>query len=85
MVDRQITKWALENRLRHGYSGSGGPDVEQVPALKPGQVLTESHWPFIESWIAWCRFTARELNRRTGTSRWRSTAQKANLRLTPLT
>ena len=92
MVDRQITKWALENRHRHGYSGSGGPDLEQVPALKPGQVLTESHWPFIESWIAWCRFTARELNRRTGCA-WRArdvemavfTAQKANLRLTPLT
>ena len=91
MVDRQITKWALENRHRHGYSGSGGPDLEQVPALKPGQVLTESHWPFIESWIAWCRFTARELNRRTGCA-WRArdvemavfTAQKSGLPLTPL-
>ena len=92
MVDTQITRWALENGHLHGYSGIGGPDLEQVPALKAGRVLTESHWPFIESWIAWCRFTAWELNRRTGCA-WRArdvemavfTAQKANLRLTPLT
>ena len=92
MVDTQITRWALENGHLHGYSGIGGPDLEQVPALKAGRVLTESHWPFIESWIAWCRFTARELNRRTGCA-WRARdvemavfrAQRGNLRLTPLT
>ena len=91
MVDTQITRWALENGHLHGYSGIGGPDLEQVPALKAG-VLKESHWPFIESWIAWCRFTAGELNRRAGCA-WRArdvemavfTAQRFDLRLTPLT
>ena len=91
MVDTQITRWALENGHLHGYSGIGGPDLEQVPALKAG-VLKESHWPFIESWIAWCRFTAGKLNRRTGCA-WRArdvemavfTAQRFDLRLTPLT
>ncbi len=92
MVDTQITRWALENGHLHCYSGIGGPDLERVRALQAGQVLTERHWPFIESWIAWCRFTARELNRRTACA-WRArdvemavfTAQRADLWLTPLT
>ncbi len=92
MVDTQITRWALENGHLHCYSGIDGPDLERVPALQAGQVLKESHWPFIESWIAWCRFTARELNRRTGCA-WRArdvemavfTAQRSDLWLTPLT
>ena len=72
-----------------GYVGGG--DLECVPALKQG-VLMESHWQFIQSWIAWCRFTARELSQRTGFA-WRArdvemavfTAQKRELSLTPLT
>ena len=74
-----------------GYSRVGGPDLECVPALKAG-VLTESHWRFIESWITWCRFTARKLSQRTE-SPWRArdvemavfTAQRRKLSLTPLT
>ena len=62
MVDTQITRWARENSHLHRYSGIGGPDLERVPALQPGAVLKESHWQFVESWIVWCRFTARKLS-----------------------
>ena len=92
MVDRQVTRWASDNGHLHRYSGVGGPDLECVPVLKTGVVLTESHWRFIESWIAWCRFTAQKLRTRTGFA-WRArdvemavfTAQRSRLPLTPLT
>ena len=71
MVDTQITRWASENGGEHGYSGIGGPDLEGVPNLRPGAVLRESHWPFVESWVAWCQFTAGILTQ--GTRRvWRA-------------
>ena len=91
MVDRQITRWASKNGHLHRYSGVGGPDLECVPALKKS-VLTDSHWQFIQSWIAWCRFTARELSQLTALA-WRArdveiavfTAQRDNRPLSPLT
>ena len=93
MVDTQITRWASENGGEHGYSGIGGPDLEGVPNLRPGAVLRESHWRFVESWIAWCQFTAGVLSQ--GTRRvWRArdvemavfAAQKGrNVTLRPLT
>ena len=64
MVDTQVTKWALDNHAKHTYSAIGGPDLVSVP--DSGGVLEESHWPFVESWIAWCRFTASTLSHRTG-------------------
>ena len=93
MVDTQVTRWAVENSNAHRYSWVGGPDLECVPELPPGAVLRESHWTFVESWIAWCRFTAAVLTRRTGRA-WRVrdvemavfAAQKGhNLTLRPLT
>ena len=66
MVDTQITRWAHANSDAHGYSMVGGPNLECVPELQPGAVLDEDHWRFVESWIAWCRFTAWKLSRRTG-------------------
>ena len=92
MVDTQITRWAGENSVAHGYSVVGGPDLEYVPQLRPGAVLKESHWQFVESWIAWCQFTAALLTQRTGRT-WRArdvemavfSAQKSrNLALRPL-
>ena len=71
MVDTQITRWASENSRTHRYSGVGGPDLECVPELQPGDVLKESHWRFVESWIAWCRFTAWKLSQHTGRA-WRA-------------
>ena len=91
MVDRKVTRWARENGHLHRYSGVGGPNLECVPELHPGIVLNESHWPFVESWFAWCRFTARRLSKRTR-SAWRARdvemavfeAQIRQLRLTPV-
>ena len=92
MVDTQITRWASENGGAHGYSVVGGPDLECVPRLRPGTVLREGHWTFVESWIAWCQFTAAILTERTGRA-WRArdvemavfSAQRGhNLTLRPL-
>ena len=92
MVNTKVTRWANENGLAHRYSGVGGPDLERVPVLRPGAVLKEAHWCFVESWIAWCQFTAGILSQRTAQV-WRardvemavSSAQKSNgLQLEPL-
>ena len=90
MVDRQVTLWARNNSDRYRYSDIGGPNLVSIPVLGDG-VLRESHWAFVESWIAWCRFTARILSRRTG-SDWCArdvemavfTAQRSQLPLNPL-
>ena len=93
MVDTQITRWARKNGGEHGYSGVGGPDLECVPELLPGAVLRESHWRFVESWIAWCQFTAGILSQGTGRV-WRvrdvemavfSAQRRDDLTLKPLT
>lgn len=90
MVDIQVTRWAGKNGPSHCYSGVGGPDLVCVPDLRGKQVM-EGQWPFVESWIKWCQFTAGELSRRTGCV-WRArdvemavfTAQRDDLPLTPL-
>ena len=69
MVDRQITRWAVEHGTEHSYPG--GPAIECVPDLSSGEMLGESHWPFVESWIRWCRFTACKLEKLTGDT-WRA-------------
>ncbi len=93
MVDTQVTRWARQNGSAHRYSGVGGPDLECAPELRPGSVLRESHWRFVESWIAWCQFTAAILTQGTGRT-WRArdvemavfAAQKGgHLTLKPLT
>ena len=71
MVDTQITRWAREHGAAHGYAAIGGPDLKCVPSLRRRAVLRESHWAFVESWIAWCRFTAAILTQRTE-RRWRA-------------
>ncbi len=89
MVDMQITRWALKHGAKHRYPG--GPALECVPDLSSDEVLRESHWPFVESWIKWCRFTACKLEILTGDT-WRArdvemavfTAQRSGLKLNPL-
>ena len=54
MVDRRITAWASRNGCLHSYAEVDGPELRCVPALGK-DVLQDHHWPFIESWIAWCQ------------------------------
>ena len=92
MVDKQVARWATRNHDRHRYFEVGGPNLQGVASLPAASVLTESHWPFVESWGDWCRFTAGELGHRTGRV-WRAravemavfTAQRCGLSLNPLT
>ena len=69
MVDKQIARWAMKHGAEHSYPG--GPALTCVPDLSSGEVLRESHWPFVESWIRWCRFTACKLEILTGET-WRA-------------
>ena len=71
MVDTQTARWAGRNGRMHRYSTGGGPDLERVPALSGGDVLDDSHWEFVESWIAWCRFSAWKVSQRTQRT-WRA-------------
>ena len=64
MVDRQIAKWARAHGAAHSYAKSGGPELSGAPDLKT-RVLNENDWPFVESWITWCRYTACLLSQRT--------------------
>ena len=92
MVDTQVARWAIQHRDRHRYSSVGGPDLQGVESLPTVGVLQESHWPFVESWVEWCRFTAAELGVRTRRV-WCArdvemavfTAQRCGLSLNPLT
>ena len=60
MMDKRITAWAHKNRCLHSYAALDGPELRCVPDLK-GDVIRESHWPFIESWIEWCQCTSSKL------------------------
>ena len=63
MVDTQIARWIGRHGCDHGYGG----DVNAVPDGN----IQERHWPFVESWLRWCRSTACKLSERTGFA-WRA-------------
>ena len=71
MVDKQVTEWARIEGAKHSYRAIAGPSISCVPELDKGEVLRESHWAFVESWIEWCQFTASRLHDLTG-SYWRA-------------
>ena len=87
MVDTQVARWALTNGPAHSYAPTGGPEIAKAP--KTG--IHERHWPFVSSWMEWCRFTADLLSQATE-SHWRArdvemavfTAKRGNLPLEPL-
>ena len=90
MVDVQVAKWARTSGRLH-VSSNYGCQLLCPPDLTPGQVVKEGHWPFVESWIGWCRSTACELSRRTNFAWARPgrrmavyTAQRCRLTLNPL-
>ena len=90
MVDVQIARWANTNGTDHDYRSQGGPSLVTHSSLG-NSILTDKEWPFVQSWIEWCRFTARVLSDLTG-CQWRArdvemavfTAQRETLPLEPL-
>lgn len=86
IVDRRVLKWAKCNGSLH----SGAPDISIALRWKSADVRIHM-WPFVESWIDWCRFTAERLTERTERT-WRArdvemavfTAQRNSLKLNPL-
>ena len=90
MVDRQIARWSRANGADHDYESWEGPILKTRPNLGE-RVLTDGEWPFVQSWIEWCRFTAKRLSDLTG-CQWRArdvemavfTAQRKSLPLEPL-
>lgn len=67
MVDRRVAKWSSTCLARHNAADRQGPQLVAPSYPKNGAtVLTLSDWPFIESWIQWCRHTAGKLKLRTG-------------------
>ena len=81
----------MANGQSQGYSAIDGPDLACVPDVRGG-VVEERHWQFVESWIAWCQFTARKVSQCSGRA-WRArdvemavfTAQRCGLTLNPPT
>lgn len=72
MVDTRVAKWASACLADHNASDRKGPQLVAPAYPSHGAtVLTLSDWPFIESWIHWCRHTARRLTSCTDLN-WRA-------------
>ena len=90
MVDVHVARWSSANGTDHDYSRFGGPSLVTHSNLGK-RPLTDREWPFVQSWIEWCRFTAKRLSDLTA-FQWRArdvdmvvfTAQKKKLPLEPL-
>ena len=84
MVDKHVADWVRKNGKQHGF-----PALSRVPAA--GKSIETNDWDFVESWIKWCRFTARKLTELTGND-WSArevemavfTAQRNRWSLNPL-
>ena len=92
MVDTHVAKWARANGSVHSYAPISGPEIVKAPKLDRNKtVVKESDWEFVSSWVEWCRFTADQLSKATG-SHWRArdvemavfTADLEKLTLRPL-
>jgi len=67
MVDTRVAKWARACSSRHNLADPMGPQLICPEYPDNGStVLTLSDWPFIESWIQWCRHTAMKLKHAAG-------------------
>lgn len=66
MVDTSVAQWATACLSRHNTADPTGPQLVRPAYPENGStVLTLSDWPFIESWIHWCRHTASKLRSQT--------------------
>jgi hypothetical protein len=72
MVDTRVAKWVIACLEKHNAADPHGPQLV-LPAYPSNHatVLTLSDWPFIESWISWCRHTGHKLTSLTGLD-WRA-------------
>lgn len=62
MVDTRVARWANACLVAHNPSVGKGPRlVAPAYPTNGATVLTLTDWPFIESWIHWCRYAARSL------------------------
>jgi hypothetical protein len=61
MVDRRIAKWVCAEMDRHNQTDLVGPKLVR-PKLRDKGVLKMNDFPFMASWIQWCRHTARKLS-----------------------
>jgi len=72
MVDTRVAKWANACLAAHNTAVVKGPQLVAPAYPRNGTTaLTLSDWPFIESWIHWCRHSARGLSSDTDFN-WRA-------------
>lgn len=72
MVDTRIAKWVGSSMNLHNNADPSGPQLIRPKFLDSQQTtLTMTDFEFVETWISWCRHTARKLTERT-LSEWRS-------------
>ena len=71
IVDKHVATWAACNGQQHSYAKCGGPDLFTYQGSIAGKTIEIDHWRFVESWYAWCRFTAKKLSELSN-RRWRA-------------
>ncbi len=71
MIDRHVVRWAR----KHGHEHNGAHDISIARTWKNDDVRIQM-WPFVQSWIEWCRYTAELL---TGCSKREWTAREVEM------
>jgi len=62
MVDTRVAKWVGHSMGVHNDADPSGPQLTRPHFVDSKQsVLTMNDFPFVESWVRWCRHTARKL------------------------
>jgi hypothetical protein len=66
MIDTRIAKWVGKCFHLHNAADPFGPQLIR-PLFDPDKqsVITMEDFPFLASWICWCRYTAKKLSDRT--------------------
>jgi len=72
MVDRRVAKWIHECGATHNHTDRTGPQLLDPGVFSKNRTnLQMRDFDFYESWIHWCRHTAKKLTARTRTE-WRA-------------
>jgi len=91
MIDTQVAKWVSSHYEEQNRGASNKVKLQPPKPGYAGEVLSMSHYPFLESWTSWCRVRAQQLSELSGFA-WRPrdvemtifTAQRNNLNLPPI-